>query len=81
MGPPHGLIQPRRLVAPYRDSKAAGAFLGVKDLLAASDGASLTDRSFVTLVERLFGLWGYVAAWLLWRGYIGVGPEQKASPT
>ena len=59
----------------------AGAFLGVKDLLAASDGASLTDRSFVTLVERLFGLWGYVAAWLLWRGYIGVGPEQKASPT
>jgi len=59
----------------------AGAFLGVKDLLAASDGASLTDRSFVTLVERLFGLWGYVAAWLLWRGYIGVGAEQKASPT
>lgn len=48
----------------------AGAVLGVKALLAAGDGAALTDRSFVTLVERVFGLWGYVAAWLLWRGYI-----------
>jgi hypothetical protein len=27
------------------------------------------DKS-VTLVERLFGLWGYVAAWLLWRGHV-----------
>lgn len=58
-----------------------GAFLGVKGLLAAGDGASVTDRSFVTLVERLFGLWGYVAAWLLWRGHIGVGAEQKPTPT
>jgi hypothetical protein len=48
----------------------AGAALGVRALLAAGEGADLTDRSFVTLVERLFGLWGYVAAWLLWRGYI-----------
>jgi len=48
----------------------AGAFLGVKALLAATDGLALTDRSFVTLVERLFGLWGYVAAWLLWRGHV-----------
>jgi hypothetical protein len=48
----------------------AGAALGVRSLLAAADGAPLGDRSFVTLVERLFGLWGYVAAWLLWRGHI-----------
>ncbi|MES1208461.1 MAG: hypothetical protein ABUS79_21185 [Pseudomonadota bacterium] len=53
----------------------AGAFLGVKQLLAAGDGASPSDRSFVTLVERLFGLWGYVAAWLLWRGHIGGAPD------
>jgi hypothetical protein len=48
----------------------AGAVLGVRALLAAGEGADLTDHSFVTLVERLFGLWGYVAAWLLWRGHI-----------
>ena len=48
----------------------AGALLGIRGLLAAGDGARLTDRSFVTFVERLFGLWGYAAAWLLWRGYI-----------
>jgi hypothetical protein len=48
----------------------AGALLGAKALMAASEGAALTDHSFVTLVERLFGLWGYVAAWLLWRGHI-----------
>jgi hypothetical protein len=53
----------------------AGAFVGVKALLAAGDGAALTDRSFVTLVERLFGLWGYVAAWLLWRGHIARAPD------
>lgn len=45
----------------------AGAFLGVRGLLASGHG---TDRTFVTLVERLLGLWGYVAAWLLWRGHI-----------
>ncbi|HSS38417.1 MAG TPA: hypothetical protein VLT58_06590 [Polyangia bacterium] len=53
----------------------AGAFLGVKGLLAAGEGAALTDRSFITLVERLFGLWGYLAAWLLWRGHIGGAPQ------
>lgn len=52
----------------------AGAFVGIKALLAAGDGAALTDRSFVTLVERLFGLWGYVAAWLLWSGQIAAAP-------
>lgn len=48
----------------------AGTFFGAQALLAAGQGADLTDRSFVTLVERVFGLWGYVAAWLLWRGQI-----------
>jgi hypothetical protein len=57
----------------------AGAALGARALLAAGDGADLTDRSFVTLVERLFGLWGYVAAWLLWRGYIRSSPAPASS--
>ena len=47
-----------------------GAVLGVGALLAASDGGTLSDTSFVITVERIFGLWGYVAAWLLWRGHI-----------
>jgi hypothetical protein len=47
----------------------AGAFLGVSGLLSAGQGGAL-DTSFLTLVERLFGLWGYAAAWLLWRGHI-----------
>ena len=57
----------------------AGAFVGVKALLAAGEGAALSDRSFVTLVERLFGLWGYVAAWLLWRGHIAGAPEPSSA--
>jgi hypothetical protein len=47
-----------------------GAVLGVGALLAASEGGTLSDTSFVITVERIFGLWGYVAAWLLWRGHI-----------
>ena len=47
----------------------AGAFLGVQGLLAAA-GHGGDDRRFVTMVERILGLWGYVAAWLLWRGHI-----------
>jgi hypothetical protein len=47
-----------------------GATLGVSSLLAATQGAAPSDTSFVTMVERIFGLWGYVAALLLWRGYI-----------
>jgi len=50
----------------------AGAFLGVRGLLAAGQGGG--DHTFVTLVERLLGLWGYVAAWLLWRGHIRRAP-------
>lgn len=52
----------------------SAAFLGVGALLSAAEGAAPADASFVTLVERLFGLWGYVAAWLLWRGWIQSQP-------
>ncbi len=47
-----------------------GAALGISAILAATSGAAPSDLGFVTLVERIFGLWAYVAAWLLWRGYI-----------
>jgi hypothetical protein len=47
-----------------------GATIGVGALLASTDGGVPSDLSFVTLVERIFGLWAYVAAWLLWRGHI-----------
>lgn len=48
----------------------AGAFLGVGALLSATEGVAPTDLGFVTLIERIFGLWAYFAAWLLWRGHI-----------
>jgi len=47
-----------------------GAAIGVGAMLAATDGSAPSDLRFVTLVERIFGLWAYVAAWLLWRGHI-----------
>jgi hypothetical protein len=47
-----------------------GATVGVGSLLSATEGGMPSDLSFVTMVERIFGLWGYVASWLLWRGYI-----------
>lgn len=50
----------------------AGAFLGVNALLEAGNVGAPADGSFVTLVQRLFGLWAYVAAWLLWRGHISL---------
>jgi hypothetical protein len=48
----------------------AGAFIGIRALLTAAEGAGPVDHTFATLVERMFGLWAYVAAWLLWRGHI-----------
>lgn len=58
----------------------AGAILGVDAILSATSGAAPTDRGFVTFVERMFGLWGYLAAWLLWRGHVraaaAVGPAR-----
>lgn len=47
-----------------------GTALGVGAILSATDGAIPSDLHFVTLVERIFGLWAYVAAWFLWRGHI-----------
>jgi hypothetical protein len=46
------------------------AAFGIGALLSATDGTSPADLEFVTLVERMFGLWGYLTAWLLWRGHI-----------
>lgn len=46
-----------------------GAALGLQALLAGH-GSTPTDYTFVKLVERLFGLWAYAAAWFLWRGHI-----------
>jgi len=48
----------------------AGAFVGVGALLSATEGVAPADLGFVTLIERIFGLWAYFAAWLLWRGHI-----------
>lgn len=47
-----------------------GAGVGVQSLLAATKGGTLSDLSFITTVERIFGLWSYGAACLLWRGHI-----------
>jgi hypothetical protein len=52
----------------------AGAVLGVKATLAAAQGGGVADHSFVTLVERIFGLWAYAAAWMLWRGHVQAEP-------
>lgn len=54
-----------------------GVTFGVSGLLSAAQGASPNDTSFVTMVERIFGLWGYVAAWLLWRGHIVNAADHK----
>jgi hypothetical protein len=50
------------------------ALLGVKSMLAAAEGGSPTDLGFVNLVEHVFAFWGYVMAWLLWRGHIASTP-------
>ena len=47
-----------------------GAVLGIGAFLAATNGTAVADLGFVTLVERMFGIWGYITAWLLWRGHI-----------
>jgi len=57
-----------------------GAAIGVSALLAATNRAAPTDLGFVTLVERIFGLWAYVAAWLLWRGYVTASLAALVSP-
>jgi hypothetical protein len=54
-----------------------GAYLGIGGLLSAADGVTAGDLGFVTLVERIFGLWGYAAAWFLWRGHISFSPRMS----
>jgi hypothetical protein len=49
---------------------SVGTILGVGAVLSATEGAAPVDLTYVTLVERIFGLWAYLAAWLLWRGHI-----------
>ena len=53
-----------------------GAAIGIGALLSASSDAH-SDLGFVTMVERIFGLWAYVASWLLWRGHIVSGPASQ----
>jgi len=52
-----------------------GAFLGVGVILSASEGTGAQNVGFVIVVERIFGLWAYVAAFLLWRGHIAAKQE------
>ncbi len=46
------------------------AFLGVDALLGGTEAGGAAGQGFVTLVERIFGIWACVVACLLWRGYI-----------
>lgn len=45
-----------------------GVTLGAGVLLSTVDGGNVNDFSFVITVERIFGLWAYVAALLIWFG-------------
>ncbi len=56
-----------------------GATVGVGSLLSATEGGTPSDLSFVTMVERIFGVWGYVASWFLWRGHI-VNERAESGP-
>jgi hypothetical protein len=47
-----------------------GAIFGIGSLLAAADGAALSDYSFIKTMDVLFSMWGLVSAWFLWRGHI-----------
>ena len=49
-----------------------GAAIGLEAILSATEVNDTTDLSFVILVERIFGLWAYVVAWFLWKGYIKI---------
>lgn len=57
----------------------AGAVFGVGAVLSAIEGSGPVDLSYVTLVERMFGLWAYFTAWLLWRGHIQSTPLPKTA--
>ena len=59
----------------------AGAAFGVGALLSATEGSAQVDISYVILVERMFGLWSYVAAWLLWSGHIQPNTSFNGTPS
>ena len=46
------------------------AVLGVDAMLSVAEGSSTSDLGFVIMVERIFGIWAYVVAFLLWRGHV-----------
>ena len=48
-----------------------GTIVGVDAIQSSAGGAT-------GLVERFFGLWGYAAAWLLWKGLILVSPNPSS---
>jgi hypothetical protein len=54
-----------------------GAVFGVEAILSATGQAGPSDLGFVRTVERMFGLWAYVAAWFLWRGHIRFSPRTQ----
>jgi len=56
-----------------------GAALGISAILTATSATTPSDLGFVTLVERIFGLWAYVAAWLVWRGHVAA-PSAEGAP-
>ena len=52
-----------------------GATLGAGALLSAMEGGNTADLSFVITVERIFGVWAYVAALLIWFGKLKNTPH------
>jgi hypothetical protein len=48
----------------------AGTVFGIGALMAATDGAVLSDFSFIKTVDCMFAIWCLVGAWFLWRGHI-----------
>ena len=58
-----------------------GAALGIESLVASTEGSAPLDLRFVTMVERIFGLWSCAAAWFLWRGYIIRDPVRTLTVT
>ena len=54
-----------------------GVAFGVGSLFVSAMGHGVADTDFVVFVERVFGLWAYVAAWMLWSGRV----ESPETPT
>jgi len=48
----------------------AGAIFGIGSLLAAAEGATMNDFSFIKSIDFMFSIWALVSAWFLWFGHI-----------